>query len=165
MDAKNYIKALNLFVLNDDYRPSLRSYSVGKEFTYATDAHTAIRIPTKELGEDWYSPIGGFPDVEEIIPPTTRNVKIDKQFLTDMLGTKVESKVMSYILIDKFTLSLCFLDRLIKVSKLLKSDIFMLNNPEEEKAAKFQIGEAIILLMPVYKPDEINLIAELKTKQ
>ena len=62
MDAKNYIKALNLFVLSDDYRPSLRSYSVGKEFTYATDAHTAIRIPTKELGEDWYSPIGGFPD-------------------------------------------------------------------------------------------------------
>lgn len=164
MDAKNFIKALNLFVLNDDYRPSLRSYSVGKEFTYATDAHTAIKIPTKVLGE-WYSPIGGFPDVEEIIPPTTRNVKLDKQFLTDMLGTKVESKVMSYILIDKFTLSLCFLDRLIKVSKLLKSDIFMLNNPEEEKAAKFQIGEAIILLMPVYKPDEINLIAELKTKQ
>ena len=164
MDAKNYIKALNLFVLTDDYRPSLRSYSVGKEFTYATDAHTAIKIPTKVLGE-WYSPIGGFPDVEEIIPPTTRNVKLDKQFLTDMLGTKVESKVMSYILIDKFTLSLCFLDRLIKVSKLLKSDIFMLNNPEEEKAAKFQIGEAIILLMPVYKPDEINLIAELKTKQ
>ena len=164
MDAKNYIKALNLFVLTDDYRPSLRSYSVGKEFTYATDAHTAIKIPTKVLGE-WYSPIGGFPDVEEIIPPTTRNVKLDKQFLTDMLGTKVESKVMSYILIDKFTLSLCFLDRLIKVSKLLKSDIFMLNNPEEEKAAKFQIGEAIILLMPVYKPDEINLTAELKTKQ
>jgi len=164
MDAKNFIKALNLFVLNDDYRPSLRSYSVGKEFTYATDAHTAIRIPTKVLGK-WYSPIGGFPDVDEIIPPTTRNVKLDKQFLTDMLGTKVESKVMSYILIDKFTLSLCFLDRLIKVSKLLKSDIFMLNNPEEEKAAKFQIGEAIILLMPVYKPDEINLIAELKTKQ
>ena len=164
MDAKNYIKALNLFVLSDDYRPSLRSYSVGKEFTYATDAHTAIKIPTKVLGE-WYSPIGGFPDVERCFPPTTRNVKLDKQFLTDMLGTKVESKVMSYILIDKFTLSLCFLDRLIKVSKLLKSDIFMLNNPEEEKAAKFQIGEAIILLMPVYKPDEINLIAELKTKQ
>lgn len=163
MDAKNYIKALNLFVLNDDYRPSLRSYSVGKEFTYATDAHTAIRIPTKVLGE-WYSPIGGFPDVERCFPPTTRNVKLDKQFLTDMLGTKVESKVMSYILIDKFTLSLCFLDRLIKVSKLLKAEIYMLNNPEEEKAAKFQIGEALILVMPVYKPDEINLIAELKTK-
>ena len=164
MDAKNYIKALNLFVLTDDYRPSLRSYSVGKEFTYATDAHTAIKIPTKVLGE-WYSPIGGFPDVEEIIPPTTRNVKLDKKLLLDALDIKVESKVMSYILIDKFTLSICFLERLIKVSKLLKSDIYMLNNPEDGKAAKFQIGEATILAMPMYYADEINSIAELKTKQ
>lgn len=164
MDAKNYIKALNLFVLNDDYRPSLRSYSVGKEFTYATDAHTAIKIPTKVLGE-WYSPIGGFPDVEKCFPTTTRNVKLDKQFLLDALGIKVASKVMSYILIDKFTLSICYLERLIKVSKLLKSDIYMLNNPEDGKAAKFQIGEATILAMPMYYADEINLIAELKTKQ
>lgn len=164
MDAKNYIKALNLFVSNDDYRPSLRSYSVGKEFTYATDAHTAIRIPTKELGEDWYSPIGGFPDVERCFPPTTRNVKLDKQFLLDALGIKVASKVMSYILIDKFTLSICYLERLIKVSKLLKSDIYMLNNPEDGKAAKFQIGEATILAMPMYYADEINLIADLKTQ-
>ena len=163
MDAKNYIKALNLFVLTDDYRPSLRSYSVGKEFTYATDAHTAIRIPTKVLGK-WYSPIGGFPDVEEIIPPTTRNVKLDKKLLLDALGIKVASKVMSYILIDKFTLSICYLERLIKVSKLLKSDIYMLNNPEDGKAAKFQIGEAAILAMPMYYADEINLIAELKTQ-
>ena len=164
MDAKNYIKALNLFVLTDDYRPSLRSYSVGKEFTYATDAHTAIKIPTKVLGE-WYSPIGGFPDVEKCFPTTTRNAKLDKKLLLDALDIKVESKVMSYILIDKFTLSICFLERLIKVSKLLKSDIYMLNNPEDGKAAKFQIGEATILAMPMYYADEINSIAELKTKQ
>lgn len=164
MDAKNYIKALNLFVLNDDYRPSLRSYSVGKEFTYATDAHTAIRIPTKVLGK-WYSPIGGFPDVEKCFPTTTRNAKLDKKLLLDALGIKVASKVMSYILIDKFTLSICYLERLIKVSKLLKSDIYMLNNPEDGKAAKFQIGEATILAMPMYYADEINLIADLKTKQ
>jgi hypothetical protein len=163
MDAKNYIKALNLFVLNDDYRPSLRSYSVEKEFTYATDAHTAIRIPTKVLGK-WYSPIGGFPDVEKCFPPTTRNIKLDKQFLLDALSIKVESKVMSYILIDKFTLSISFLERLIKVSKLLKSDIYMLNNPEDEKPAKFQIGEATIVVMPIHEPDEINLIAELNLK-